>query len=61
MRGLAVAMVVVGAVLLVFTLLSVMGYFMVEEDDPASLVVAAVLSGLAIVLLWVGTRLHRRT
>ena len=41
--ALGIIMVVVGALLGVFTLLSVVGYFMVEEEDTAWLVISTLV------------------
>ena len=60
--ALGVIMVVVGALLGVFALLAAVGYFMVEEEDPAWLVISTfVLVGGASGFMSAGIYLLRTT
>ena len=59
-RTLAVGLIVLAVLALVFAGLGVMGALMVEEDTPQNLLEYAVIVGVALLILWGGTRLLRR-
>lgn len=60
-RIVAKGLIVVAVLALVFVGLGVMGAFMVEEDSARVLLEYAVMVAVALVILWGGIRLLRRT
>lgn len=60
-RTLATGLIVLAVLTLVAAGLGVMGAFMTEQDSVGDLLGYAAIVGAALLLLWGGVRLRRRT